>query len=113
MRNSCTTVDEFLECLTVELDSGCTAFRNRVHVNINRLAEDEHGTKFSVIIQASAVVQGEDFEYILEFGQKCGFDYADSSDEATGSANAEEIRKKISGVAQSRGLRIMPGILDL
>lgn len=113
MRNSCTTADDFLKCLAADLDDGCQVFRKRVHANINRRSEDEHGAKYSVLLQVSTVVQGPDFEYILEFGQKCGYDYEDASGELEGTANAEKIREQIREFAVQRGLQVMPGILDL
>ncbi len=121
MRIICTNLDDFIENLEKEPSENIL----RKTVYVSRTVNPVDGTKltavkFSVNFQASAIVNlveenGNDSygQYLLEFGEDCGFDYDDSTQEKKGSERCEDLRKRLECCCLSRGLHIRPGILDM
>lgn len=117
MRITCHSIDEFIISLDqgVDRNKGEGLYQNTIRVSVVRRPVDgtvRDAVKFDVVIQASTVVElPDESQYLLEFGQNCGRDYEDATQEKTGSDNAEEIRGRIVRYAQERGWRVLPGII--
>lgn len=112
VRIVCTSLEEFIECI---ISDAAVIFQSTVRCSIVRRpvgGTRDDAPKFEVVLQSSAVVRTEDYEYILEYGVPCGTDYCDSSDEMAGTEKAEEIKKKILEVVDANSLRLLPGIID-
>jgi len=112
MRVTCQDIDEFLECLANEKD----VYRDTIRVSIIKRPFDgtkRDAVKFEIILQASAVVTVKDEEqYLLEVGIYCGMDYLDGKAEEKGSEIAADKKQEIKGYANSRGWKILPGVID-
>jgi len=68
--------------------------------------------KFGVVFQASAVVNlGDGGQYLLHYGEDCGVDYRDKSQELLGSERSTLLKKKLVEFCDDFGLRIRPGIV--
>ena len=111
MRITCTTIDEFLECLDAEEK----IFQGVIRVCAGRRPLDPSAreqTRFDVIIQASALVEVADAEYLLQVGLSCGKDYEDASQSREGSENVAAIRQRITEYAAGRQWRVLPGVIE-
>ena len=115
MRVTCGTIDEFIENLKA-LPHGAV-FQKVIYVSRTRNSIDgtaRNGVRFSVVLQASAVVDlGDDGQYLLEAGEDCGIDYEDSTQERKGTERASELRQKIKRHCESHGIDVRPGIVDM
>ena len=108
MRVVVNDVGEFFESL-VDVTG---LFDSTIRVSISRMVVVE-GVKYSVRIQASAVVQtSEGAEYLLDVGEVCGTDYCDASQDYSGSRVAQEKKKQIKEFASSKGWRVLPGVIS-
>ena len=113
MRVICPTFDEFLQCLSSEQE----VFQDTVRVSaIRRHANgksNRDATVFDVVLQASAVVVvDENSEYILEVGVDCGRDYEDGQGEKVGSYLAAAHKSELKKLADTKGWKLMPGVVD-
>lgn len=114
MRIVCPTIAEFLDNLRAakalyEDTVWCSTVRGPVD------NEDRHNAAvFQVVFQASAVVVVSEgaSDYLVDFGEKCGNDYEDATQERPGSERAAELRRLITEYVGSRGWRVLPGIID-
>lgn len=114
MRVTCEDLDSFLENLRLEPPSHVLQQAVRVSISHRPLdSSDKHkAVKFDVVIQASAVVSLENGgEYLLDYGENCGIDYRDVSNELTGSLRANALRGKLVECCDDLGLRVRPGIV--
>ena len=108
----CSTVEDFI----ANLRAGAEIFENTIWACVVRSPLDgtkRDAAKFEVVIQASAVVQQAETEYLVDFGEQCGRDYEDASQDKAGTARAHEILELIHQYAKERGLRVLPGVLDI
>lgn len=108
---TCTSIDEFIECLEAEK----AVFQGVVRVSIVRQPFDKgnrDSTIYEVVLQASAVVLvDEESQYMLQVGIACGKDYCDATQEMGGSEKAKELKSRLQQFAESRGWKILPGII--
>lgn len=110
MRVTCATVEEFLTNLGSVQPSD--VFQQRVYVSRTPRRVDEAGVKIAVTLHASAVISLEGGEYLLDYGEDCGLDYEDASQQYDGT-NAASMRKAaIAAVCERLGLKVMPGVVD-
>lgn len=114
MRVVCGTVDEFIENLQ---NGDGEILQNTVRVSRTRNPWDDNKmeeVRFDVVFQVSAVVDmGEDGQYLLEAGERCGTDYEDSTKEMAGSDRATVLRRKIEDYCGEAGLTVLPGVIDM
>jgi hypothetical protein len=106
MRIVCHSVEDFLENLKVG-----EVFKKTVWVDTTRKKESE--SVESVVFQASAVLEVEGGEALLQYGEECGLDYTDGSAETEGTEKANENRGKILDWCATQGLTVKPGIVDM
>ena len=108
----CPTVKDFI----TNLRAGREIFEDTIWVSIVRSPIDgtnHDAAKFDVVIQASAVVQQAETEYLVDFGEQCGRDYEDATQEKAGTERAHATLELINQYAAERGLRVLPGVLDI
>lgn len=112
MRISTLNVDEFLE----SLQDVKTIFENTIRVSVNKRSTDSDNARDTVRpdvwIQASCIVSIESGEYLLEVGEFCGHDYNDASQDKLGTKQALLLKGKIKELADSKGWRILPGLIS-
>ena len=116
MRVICNNLDEFISNLKLEPSSSFLQRIVRVSVTERPLdsSSKRDAVKFSINFQASAIVCLEDGgQYLLDFGEDCGLDYRDSSNEPAGTKRAGELRAKLSEFCDDYGLGIRPGIIEV
>lgn len=68
--------------------------------------------KFSVNLQASCVIDIQDGQFLLQYGEDCGNDYEDSELELKGTDLANEKRDRLEEWCKLRGLMVKPGVVD-
>ncbi|MDO8682502.1 MAG: hypothetical protein Q7N50_03355 [Armatimonadota bacterium] len=87
-----------------------------IYVDVNRRCIDGQGqpkVRWSVVIQASAVVASEDGgQYLLQAGEDCGLDYEDASKEHTGTERAKSLREALEDRCVDLKLRLLPGVVS-
>jgi len=109
----CHDVDEFLECL----GAVTTLFESAVRVSVYLFNFDGNKRKYTtceVNLQASAVAMIDDGnQYLIEFGEVCGKNYKDQSQEFIGTENANELKAKIKAYVEGRGWRLLPGTIEI
>ena len=108
----CQDVDEFLTCLKSENE----ILQDTVRINIFRkpLGSDPEPVKFEVIIQASTVVFiDEESQYLLQVGVYCGKDDNTEPQDTGGSDKANELNKKMQEYVESRGWKVLPGVISI
>ena len=115
MRVTCSSIAEFLECLSYEkkvlFDTIRFSTIRKPLDGTNRSA-----TKFEVVVQASAVVAvDEDAEYLLEAGESCGKDYHDADASREGSDTAQIHKRTVEEFAAqfTPPLKVLPGVIGL
>lgn len=128
MRNVCSTVDEFLENLNIELmeynlkrnqytPPGGVEFpihRKSVFLSKHEVPIDENkrnAIKFDVVVVVSAVVSTEEGEYLLECSENQGIDYHDASNERKGTENANKTIARVNEFCNTNGLMVRPGAI--
>lgn len=112
MRIKCSSIDEFVACLT-QLKINETLFGNSVRVS--RSERERDSVSFHVVIQTSTVVlMGEGgAEYLLEAGEDCGLNFKDSGGRYDGNQKYEMLRGRIRDLCVQRGWEILPGVIDI
>lgn len=103
----CHSVEDFL----ANLHQAESLFTGVIRVNIHRREIKE--LVFEVNLQASAVVNMEDGNYLLQYGEITGSDYEDGDQEAKGTERAEEIKREIREYAAVREWPVLPGVTKL
>jgi len=68
--------------------------------------------KFIVNLQAMCVVDIQDGQFLLQYGEDCGADYEDSELELKGTDSANEKRDRLEEWCKLRGLMTKPGVVD-
>jgi hypothetical protein len=69
--------------------------------------------RFRVDLQASAVCEFGEGEYLLEYGEYCGIDYRDASQEMEGTDRAAMLRVRLVEHCREHGLALRPGVIDM
>lgn len=113
MRVVCSNLDEFIENLAREPSD--KVFRGVVYVSRSRRPVDgnkQNAVKFAVVFQASAVINVDGGQYLLQMGEECGEDYEDATQEFAGSDQAAELKKRLGDWCDATGLVVGPGIVD-
>ena len=115
MRVTCRNVEEFLADLVLGGDE--KILQNAVRVTTFRNPIDgtkRDAVKFSVVLQASAVVLlPNEGEYLLEVGEDCGVDFVDATQDFEGSDHAAELKDRIKGFCRTHGLEVRPGLIEI
>ena len=106
MTVTCYSVAEFVECLVAESE----LFQNTIRISIIRRRLNE--AVLEVVFQASAVVEVVDSQYLLEVGIDCGKDYSDGEGEHNGSHKANNFKHDLICYAETRGWKILPGVIS-
>jgi len=113
MRVECHTIADFLTNLKKDVAG---VYRKIVYFSKTERSLDESGrgtVRFGINLQASAVIDdGDGGQYHLEYGEDCGIDYRDASNDAAGSACAADILSKLETFCKDAGLEIRPGIVQ-
>lgn len=108
MRIVCESFEDFL--LNLELDHDQSLFENSIRVSVSKRDRTEVGEK--VYLVCSVLLQTEQAEYLVEYGEFCGYDYFDDST-LVGTSRAESIKETLTSRAVARSWRIRPGILGM
>ena len=116
MRVTCNTLNDFITNLRMEPPT--SVLQQTVHVSVTErpldISDKHKAVKFSIMLQASAVITLEDGgQYLLEYGEDCGMDYRDSSNELLGTERTNGLRKKLVEFCDDYGLKIRPGIVQI
>ena len=108
MRVEVNSIDDFIEELKDERKHICNEV---VRVRIDRNALNDHATAHSVIVWATALVQHDKGDWILEYGECVG---EDTRSEPTGGTSiATGIIKKVKTFADEAGLKVRRGKLEI
>lgn len=111
MRVVVNTVEEFIQ----NLDVADKLFQNAIRISTIHKpyggADRFTAVKFEVIIQISAIVVSDGVDFLLDFGEICGFDYTDADPSNEGSERADKIRSEITDYSKTRGWKILPGMI--
>lgn len=119
MRVEVAAIDEFLEHLRAVGPGrvfGGTVYCSTFHRPID--GDKRSALKFSVVIQASAVVDvpskdgREAGQFVLDGAEDCGRDYCDQSGEKAGSERAAELRAKLYHWCVENKIELMPGVVS-
>ena len=115
MRIVCNTIDELLTNLMIEPPT--SVLQSTVHASTSERPIDSSSkydaVKFGITFQVSAVVcLADGGQYILDYGEDCGIDYRDASQEMIGTARANALRKRLVEFCDDFGLRVRPGIIE-
>lgn len=106
MRVTVGTIDEFIQCLSLEMKIFDETVRvQQIFLTVNEVKKQVH-------IKFSAVVQTQNGEYLLQGTQECGVDYFDASRERNGSKQFENLKETIKRYADSRNWQVMPGYIE-
>lgn len=116
MRVVCSDLDAFL--LNLQHEPPSNIFQHAVHVSTTSRPLDSSdkrkAVKFAITFQASAIINLDDGgQYMIDYGEDCGVDYRDDSQELVGSDYAAKLRAKLVEFCDDRGLSIRPGIVEL
>ncbi len=106
----CGSIDEFIECLTDE-----EIVQKTIRVDVSKIALDngpEH-LSFEIVVQLSAVVRGEDYEFLLKSSFSCGKDYYDETDDKSGTEKANRVKQTLKSYAKEREWRVLPGVINI
>lgn len=108
MRITCTTFEEYLECL----DAESNLYQNSVHFSIVKKPPEKDKVKEEVHVVLTAVAEKEDgSEYFIDLIRFCGFDRPAPEGEAEGSFIAGKIREELIAYCEKRDWKVRPGIL--
>jgi len=115
MRVVCHTIDDFLENLQQE---SSRIYQRVVWVSRTVNPADDKTKRdaviFDVTLHASAVVDVDDeSQFLLDYGEDCGRDYHDATQDMAGSEVADELKARIRKVCDEYGLTIRPGVIDM
>lgn len=108
MRVTFATCDDF--CAELERLSD-TIWRKEVRVRIDRAPEQDDEVTFQVAIWGTAICRSGDGDFLLEYGELCGFDNEEQGARHphAGSDEAQSRRTRIERSCSKRGLQILPG----
>jgi len=107
MRVVCQTIEAFVENLRIG-----TPVEKTVWVDITAREVNEH--KMVMNLQASAVVQLPDGgEFLLQYGEDCGYDFTDGEPEMEGTKAAKHRRGYLIEQCEDMGLMVRPGIVGI
>lgn len=113
MRVECHTIADFLTNLKKD-QAGI--YRKIVYFSKTERPLDgssRGAVRFGINLQASAVIDdGDGGQYHLEYGEDCGIDYRDASNDAAGSTRAAGIFTSLEKFCKVAGLDIRPGIVQ-
>lgn len=114
MRVECHTMEEFLEDLSMRIESSgpeCV-YQRMVRATVAERLSPDGGRKF-IAFQASAVVGADGGEYLLQVGIDCGVDYTDSTAESPGSESASRLKGLLKDFCTRKGLVVGPGLISI
>jgi hypothetical protein len=92
-------------------------FNKLIYFSVNRSpvdnADKRKATRFSVIVQASAVIDVVESgsQYLLDYAENVGFDRIVGS-RLEGSNKAGEIKDQLVVFCRERGIEVMPGVVS-
>jgi hypothetical protein len=113
MRVTCERIEDFI----FNLDAEPNIAQNVVRVTVSKRPMDgenkREASRFEVVLQASAVVNIDEGQYLLELGEWCGIDYMDQEQEWKGSETADLKYDALRACCNRKGLTIRPGVIDL
>jgi len=109
MRVRCESFDDFVENLVHTKVVGQTLFEDCVRVSIN--SDQTNEASAVVFFHASAIIQSETHEYLLQYDEQCGIDYFDQEDAGMreGSARASFLKQNIKDLDMGH---VLPGVLE-
>ena len=107
---TCASIDD----LIANLRCGDDVYGRVVYASISRRRVDPNSdVKIEVTLQASAVMRNSDGgEYLLQYGERCGVDYHDSSQEMIGSSEANKLHDELRRYCDGAGLAVRPGVVQ-
>ena len=105
MRIICRTVEAFVENLRLG-----EVFEHVVWIDVTRREINE--LKFVVNLQASAVLDLQGGQALLQYGEDCGMDLLDGDPELEGTEAAAVKRRRLVGHCDDAGLKVRPGSVD-
>lgn len=112
MRVVTQNTEEFLE----SLEDVKSVFDGIIRVSISKrptTGNPKTAVVFEVVLQASTMAQSDTGDYyLLEFGEICGSDRNDVSQDKSGTQRAERLKEQIKEFSAKKGWRILPGILS-
>jgi len=128
MRVTCKTIEEFIADLSRKIrlfedetvNNSDLVVGSIVRLSIHR--NQESSSRYSVVIQASAVVRiianlGDEVddvgEYLLQTGQDCGHDVEAGGGHNEGTEKANRLRDKLKKFCEERGLEVGPGVIEV
>lgn len=117
MKVECESLESFFENLTAHLsERGSTLFRNTIWFQTAKIPQQEdpyaEALVFLVVFRASAIVDGPDYQYLVDVGLTCGKDYMDGNPELKGSEQATEHEEALREFAEDKGLRLLSGAIS-
>ncbi len=113
MRVVCVTIDDFLENLDKEPKEA--VYRGIIYVDVIRQPIDSskrNAARFSVVFQASAVIDVKEGQFLLEMSEDCGTDYNDATQEMIGTNAAKGLKEILEKYCSEKGLVVRPGVVD-
>ena len=112
MKVTTNRIDDFLANLKKDKAVGGVVWYDRTE---NPLGADSRRDAVVVKIDlvASAVCEFAGGEYLLQYGEECGKDYKDASQEFEGSARAELLLGKLLAFCKENGLDARPGVIHM
>ena len=106
MRITCHTIEAFIENLKLGDVFEHVVWIDRTEREINEL-------KHVVNLQASAVIDFQDGQALLQYGEDCGVDLLDGVPKMEGSEIAAVKRKKLIEYCDDVGLKVRSGMVDM
>lgn len=105
----CRTLDDFV----TNLDHH-KIYNKTVYVDVTREAIDDNvpAVVFDVVFNAGAVVEFEDGQALLLYGERCGIDRMAQPLTEEGSEAALEKRTHLQSYCEQRGWTLLPGAID-
>jgi len=115
VRVTCESLHDFITNLRHEPPTNVV--QRIVYISTTRRpmdSDDKHkAVLFTVVLQSSAVVNLDDGgQYHLEYGEECGVDVCDATQELCGSDKAAILRKRLVDFCDEHGLHVRPGIVE-
>jgi len=106
VRVVCHTVEAFVENLRIG-----TLVEKTVWIDVSSKQAAEH--KIAWNLQASAVVRLADGgEFLLQYGEDCGYDYTDGEPELEGTQAVKHRRGYLVEQCEDMGLTVRPGLVS-
>jgi hypothetical protein len=110
-------MDGFITNLNNQIeDGGLSLVRNAVHFSLTRRGLDtqdlHRAIKIQIVVHASAIINIDDGQFLLDYGEDCGIDYCDGTNEKSGSSKAQELRSQLETFCIQSNIRMLPGVVD-